>query len=328
MNEEMISSHLYTAHVPDPDLLIRTSGEMRISNFLLWQIAYAELYVTETLWPDFTQSDLLRAVLDYQRRDRRFGGVKVDRAAANDGVSRGCCSAHAMSRVLTALVLIPFALYAIFWAPHWVFVIIVAMMAIACYHEFVGIAAASGVAGPVWIGFGLGGLFLAEPNTVRLFPIIVLTFALRLADLTKVLGFSAATILGVLYIFGAWRCAIDLRAISPYWILFALAINWVGDIAAFYVGRTFGKHKLSPRVSPGKSWEGAIGSIVAAVAVRRGDAEAVRARHQHSGGCRALRPVQHRRAIWRSCRVRAQARRRTERQRDAASRSRRLSRPP
>ena len=87
VSEEMISSHLYTAHVPDPDLLIRTSGEMRISNFLLWQIAYAELYVTETLWPDFTQSDLLRAVLDYQRRDRRFGGVKVDRAAAKDGFS-------------------------------------------------------------------------------------------------------------------------------------------------------------------------------------------------------------------------------------------------
>ncbi len=84
VNEQMISSHLYTAHVPDPDLLIRTSGEMRISNFLLWQIAYAELYVTDTLWPDFTQTDLLRAVLDYQRRDRRFGGVKVDRTAAND----------------------------------------------------------------------------------------------------------------------------------------------------------------------------------------------------------------------------------------------------
>jgi undecaprenyl diphosphate synthase len=86
ITEEMISSHLYTAHVPDPDLLIRTSGEMRISNFLLWQIAYAELYVTETLWPDFTQSDLLRAVLDYQRRDRRFGGVKSDRTPAADGV--------------------------------------------------------------------------------------------------------------------------------------------------------------------------------------------------------------------------------------------------
>jgi undecaprenyl diphosphate synthase len=78
VDEQMVARQLYTAHVPDPDLLIRTSGEMRVSNFLLWQIAYAELYVTETLWPDFTRTDLLRAILDYQKRDRRFGGVKTD----------------------------------------------------------------------------------------------------------------------------------------------------------------------------------------------------------------------------------------------------------
>ncbi|MEP6535996.1 MAG: isoprenyl transferase [Bryobacteraceae bacterium] len=78
LKEADIASKLYTAGVPDPDLLIRTSGEMRISNFLLWQIAYAEIYVTETLWPDFKRSDLLRAILEYQKRDRRFGGVKTD----------------------------------------------------------------------------------------------------------------------------------------------------------------------------------------------------------------------------------------------------------
>jgi len=75
IDEDIIATSLYTASCPDPDLLIRTSGEMRISNFLLWQIAYAELYVTETLWPDFTRSDLLQAVLDYQKRDRRYGGL-------------------------------------------------------------------------------------------------------------------------------------------------------------------------------------------------------------------------------------------------------------
>jgi undecaprenyl diphosphate synthase len=75
IDEELISSNLYTASCPDPDLLIRTSGEMRLSNFLLWQIAYAELYVTETLWPDFTRTDLLRALLEYQKRDRRYGGL-------------------------------------------------------------------------------------------------------------------------------------------------------------------------------------------------------------------------------------------------------------
>jgi len=77
LDEELISANLYTASLPDPDLLIRTSGEMRISNFLLWQIAYAELYVTETLWPDFTRTDLLAAVLEYQKRDRRYGGLSA-----------------------------------------------------------------------------------------------------------------------------------------------------------------------------------------------------------------------------------------------------------
>ena len=66
---------LYTAGQPDPDLLIRTSGEMRVSNFLLWQIAYAEIYVTETLWPDFRRRHLLEAVLAYQKRERRYGGI-------------------------------------------------------------------------------------------------------------------------------------------------------------------------------------------------------------------------------------------------------------
>ncbi|MEO8097230.1 MAG: isoprenyl transferase [Acidobacteriota bacterium] len=75
ITEEALTERLYTAGQPDPDLLIRTSGEMRVSNFLLWQIAYAELYVTETLWPDFGRADLLRAVLEYQQRDRRFGGL-------------------------------------------------------------------------------------------------------------------------------------------------------------------------------------------------------------------------------------------------------------
>jgi undecaprenyl diphosphate synthase len=75
VDEEMISRRLYTAGLPEPDLLIRTSGEMRVSNFLLWQIAYAELYVTETLWPDFDREELLRAILDFQRRERRFGGL-------------------------------------------------------------------------------------------------------------------------------------------------------------------------------------------------------------------------------------------------------------
>jgi undecaprenyl diphosphate synthase len=82
IDEESIAARLYTAGLPDPDLLIRTSGEKRVSNFLLWQIAYAELYVTDTLWPDFRRADLLDAILDYQKRDRRFGGLSMDAESA------------------------------------------------------------------------------------------------------------------------------------------------------------------------------------------------------------------------------------------------------
>lgn len=73
INDQMISEHLSTANVPDPDLIIRTSGEFRISNFLLWQLAYSELYITETHWPDFRRAELYKAIKSYQQRDRRFG---------------------------------------------------------------------------------------------------------------------------------------------------------------------------------------------------------------------------------------------------------------
>ena len=75
INEETVSDHLATQGIPDPDLLIRTSGEMRVSNFLLWQICYAEIYVTKKCWPDFDKRELMRAIKDYQKRLRRFGGV-------------------------------------------------------------------------------------------------------------------------------------------------------------------------------------------------------------------------------------------------------------
>jgi undecaprenyl diphosphate synthase len=81
IDEDLFSSSLMTAGVPDPDLLIRTSGEMRVSNFLLWQIAYSELYVTDVLWPDFRRPQFLAALDDYARRERRFGRTAAQIAA-------------------------------------------------------------------------------------------------------------------------------------------------------------------------------------------------------------------------------------------------------
>src|ERR1019366_5667221 len=75
ITESMVSRRLYTADLPEPDLLIRFSGEMRFSNFFLWQIAYPEIYVTDTLWPDFNRAELLKAIADFQKRERRFGGI-------------------------------------------------------------------------------------------------------------------------------------------------------------------------------------------------------------------------------------------------------------
>ena len=83
LDEATFAGYLYTAGQPDPDLLIRTSGEMRLSNFLLWQVAYAEMWVTDTLWPDFRHVELFRAILDYQKRERRYGGL----APGGDGAT-------------------------------------------------------------------------------------------------------------------------------------------------------------------------------------------------------------------------------------------------
>jgi undecaprenyl diphosphate synthase len=85
LDEKTFAAHLSTEGIPDPDLLVRTSGEMRVSNFLLWQIAYAEIFVTPVLWPDFRRRHLLEAILEYQKRDRRFGDVRAGKKGPREG---------------------------------------------------------------------------------------------------------------------------------------------------------------------------------------------------------------------------------------------------
>ena len=88
ITEEHLARHLYTEGLPDPDLLIRTSGEMRVSNFLLWQIAYAEIFVTETLWPDFNRARLLDALVEFQKRERRYGGIREGQPSSDEKPAR------------------------------------------------------------------------------------------------------------------------------------------------------------------------------------------------------------------------------------------------
>jgi phosphatidate cytidylyltransferase len=169
-----------------------------------------------------------------------------------------------MKRVLTTLALIPFAVYTIFIGPEWFFVLVAIGMALLCYSEYSNIVAGQGIEAPGLPGAIIGLALFLDIAYIRMVAIVALILSFRLRDLAKGLAYAAAMVLGAVYIFGAWRCAIDIRAASPNWLLFALGINWAGDIAAYYVGRAIGKHKLAPRISPGKTVEGAIGSLAAA----------------------------------------------------------------
>jgi phosphatidate cytidylyltransferase len=145
----------------------------------------------------------------------------------------------------------------------------VALCAMLCYREYCGIAAGYGVTklGPLGFAAGLGVLALSDGSAIFLTIVALagISLAMRSQELVEVLPRASAMLLGVVYIFGAWKCAILLRDMSPYWLLFALAINWVGDISAYYIGKNLGMHKLARRISPGKSWEGSIASVVASI---------------------------------------------------------------
>jgi phosphatidate cytidylyltransferase len=175
-----------------------------------------------------------------------------------------------MKRVLTSLILIPAVLYLVILGHPWLVFAAATLCAMLCYREYCGIAAGYGMTdlGPVGFAAGLGVLALPDGGSIFL-TVLALTgiaLAMRSEDLAEVLPRAAAMLLGVVYVFGPWKCGILLREINPYWLLFALAINWVGDASAYYIGKNIGTHKLAPRISPGKSWEGALGSVIAAIA--------------------------------------------------------------
>ena len=176
-----------------------------------------------------------------------------------------------MKRVLTAILLVPVVSWVIMAAPYPVFWAVVLLLGVLCYREFLRLAAGHGYLTMPVAGYTAGVLMLAPlptPAAAQLpliFAVAALALALRTEELKRALGSAGAFVLGVLYVFGAWSSALSLRQASAHWLLFAVAINWVGDVSAFYAGRTFGKHKLAPVVSPGKSWEGAAASMAGAL---------------------------------------------------------------
>ncbi len=170
-----------------------------------------------------------------------------------------------MRRIITALVLAPSVLAIILRGPYWSFFALVTVVAALCYYEYGGIAR---MRLPETVVGALAGTVLlyvrAETAllTLTLLALLFLTAALRAHDLATALRTASAQGFGVLYIYGAWNTAIFLRDINPYWLTFGLAVNWVGDTGAYYVGRKFGRHKLAAYISPAKSWEGAVASTV------------------------------------------------------------------
>jgi phosphatidate cytidylyltransferase len=175
-----------------------------------------------------------------------------------------------MKRVLTALILIPTFCYLILWAPPMAFIAAVVVVAILCFREFAELAALHQIEKPGVFGYVAGLLVLFLPGKdfafLVLVAILAMALALRSRELAEAMPAAATLLLGVVYVFGALRCGVDLHGISAYWLFFALSLNWVGDIAALYVGRLIGRHKMAPRVSPAKSWEGAAASVIASMA--------------------------------------------------------------
>lgn len=180
-----------------------------------------------------------------------------------------------MRRLITAIGLILVSLYLIFLSPQIVFIAAAALCGILCYWEYSGLVAKHSIARPGAFGFLTGILILFWPlhtlpavdflAGLSILTVLAFTTSLRYLDLREVLPQVACALLGGFYAFAPWRFAVDLRRESVPLLFFALALNWAGDSAAYYVGRQFGRHKLAPIVSPKKSWEGAVASVAGSV---------------------------------------------------------------
>lgn len=176
-----------------------------------------------------------------------------------------------MKRVLTAVVMVPLTVYVVLWANIWVFLAVLFAAAFACYSEYDTMAGAYGFGAPGLLGAAAGYALFAWRGEAWLYLVLLALFTLVLVmhadDLAKALPRAGLLLMGVLYVFGCWKCAILLRQINPHWLMYALLVNWSGDIGAYYIGRNFGRHKLAPRVSPNKSWEGTAASVAASVLI-------------------------------------------------------------
>jgi phosphatidate cytidylyltransferase len=175
-----------------------------------------------------------------------------------------------MKRLLTAAVLVPLVVYVVLAGPLWSVYAVVAAVCCICYYEYSAIAAAYGFGELGPLGYGAGLVLIAAGGDTlavgTVFAALALALSMQADNLARTLPRAALMVAGVFYVFGPFRCALLLREASPHWLMYALLVSWIGDTGAYYVGRRWGRHKLAPRVSPAKSWEGAAASVAVAVA--------------------------------------------------------------
>ena len=264
IDERRFSEFLYTAGQPDPDLLIRTSGEMRISNFLLWQIAYAEIWVTDTLWPDFRAPHLLQAVLEYQKRDRRYGGHHAVQGRDSHGDPRSERGGAAGRS----------------WAA-WRGLLrrrrssrLAAVVAVGAFIELARLAEALGAHVPRLPGVssrprdhcGGGVARRAAPARPRRLC--------RGRGAMAIAGGRRPRTAARRRWFGAALLALPLGGLAG--LRWTEAVKWLccscwssspATRCRYYTGRALGRRKLAPVISPKKTVEGAVGGFVGATLV-------------------------------------------------------------
>jgi phosphatidate cytidylyltransferase len=176
-----------------------------------------------------------------------------------------------MKRVLTALLLIPIVYYLVFYGPGLIVRGVLAAAAMLCLHEFFLLSKHRGFPPFFVLGYATGAVFVVMPQLAQPIAFIVLTMLLMMLGLVPprpimaVYGATASTLFGLIYVCGPFALGGLLHDASPHWLFLVLLLAWVGDSAAYYVGRAIGKHKLAPSVSPGKTWEGTIASAFFAI---------------------------------------------------------------
>jgi phosphatidate cytidylyltransferase len=181
-----------------------------------------------------------------------------------------------MKRVITAIPLVILSVYTALFAPWWFFLAIVILVAVLCFREYAAITRSFAPAGYI-----AGLLILIAPQHETILIMILSALAalclpLTAPQLEQGVFRSMALVTGIIYIFGSWKTAVLLHDLAPqpaafsapaghHWLLFGLMVNWIGDTGAYYIGKNFGRHKMAPMVSPGKTWEGAAASAVTGV---------------------------------------------------------------